>query len=124
MRKIKFRAWDEDLGMSEPFNLEGAGIMFLEGGNPDSIMQYTGLKDKNGKEIYEGDIVKTNGYKSTALIEFDYLGVTKKVMTPKGERNYSIFHDGEVIKDVLDDVEVIGNIYESPELLKKVIRWH
>lgn len=79
MRKIKFRAWDEDLGMSEPFNLEGAGIMFLEGGNPDSIMQYTGLKDKNGKEIYEGDIVKTNGYKSTALIEFDYLGVTKRL---------------------------------------------
>lgn len=57
-REFKFRAWDEDLGMSEPFGLEGAGIMFLEGGNPDSIMQFTGLKDKNGKEIYEGDIVK------------------------------------------------------------------
>ena len=64
------------------------------------IMQYTGLKDKNGKEIYEGDILEVYGGEC-----INYLV----------ESLYSIFYDR--INTELE-YEIIGNIHENPELLK------
>lgn len=120
MREIKFRVWDKEV----PKNLEEAekrnptGQMInwnyvkvssyfqqgLDGKVP--LMQYTGLKDKNGKEIYEGDIV---------LNQFN----TKGVVT--WEKEYCWFYityfDG--IWSMLNvPFEVIGNIYDNPELLE------
>ena len=65
-------------------------------------MQYTGLKDKNGKEIYEGDIVVYGFYKSPRKIVFGNCGW--RAVRPRNGC------------DILKHIEIIGNIYENPEL--------
>lgn len=91
--------------------------------NPDTIGQYTGLHDKNGKEIYEGDIVLYEDW------EMAYEGGGNDSFINKGiveycEDNccYNVTERQTVdITDVLykdnEDLEVIGNIYDNPELL-------
>ena len=71
------------------------------------LLQYTGLKDKNGVEIYEGDVVACGYWQD------DY----KKV-----EKNVVVFEDGHFQNantfDALTEIEIIGNIYENKELIK------
>lgn len=74
-------------------------------------MQYTGLNDKNGKEIYEGDIVQF-----TIEHEEEIDDVTYKEAVHFSEGCFNV--DGEVpLNAFSDECEVIGNIYENPELL-------
>jgi len=71
------------------------------------VMQYTGLKDKNNKEIYEGDVVKTPI--GTGMV-FDRLGC----WFIEGQKELGYFHSYEL--------EVVGNIYENPELLNREVK--
>ena len=124
MREIKFRAWDayrkriyeviEINWLSESIKVCGdfAGYRYT---NIKSaiLMQYTGLKDKNGKEIYEGDIISSDGDLLTIEYSLDgnhayYAGY--RVDEPGLETVMELFNYGEL--------EVIGNIYENPELLE------
>ena len=76
---------------------------------PETVGQYTGLKDKNGKRIFEGDILSINRHLQGIQIEFDngcYIGVANN-------RKYK--HRLEF--DTPNIYEVIGNIYDNPELL-------
>jgi len=116
MKEIKFRALDKTCG--EFTNIEYLDIRFKNNGeieifegdhivstnktNDYELMQYTGLKDKNGKEIYEGDIIKHSYRVRNTVIKWD----DKRAGWSMGGYNN-------------DTVEVIGNIYENPELLKE-----
>jgi len=107
-REIKFRAWDksseymhsnvqsgvyEDPDDWTEFNTV-LGLECFE------VMQYTGLKDKNGKEIFEGDVLYHHTLSESYVIKNDF-----KILAQISDfsRNY---------------IEVIGNIYENPELLE------
>ena len=75
---------------------------------PETFGQYTGLTDKNGKKIFEGDIVKNS--RDVGLL---YYKEKNSAFTVKGwEYGYWLWHDKE-------DIEVIGNIYDNKDLLKE-----
>lgn len=104
MRPIKFRAWDAARKEMFPASVnDDLLVKFFrevnERGAHATVMQYTGLKDKNGKEIYEGDIVSAK-----------YLNTPKEVIYSRGMFTITMIHF------VPESCEVIGNIYENPEL--------
>jgi hypothetical protein len=111
-REIKFRAWDGANMQVENFDLSStgritAGPMSLKA-QRHILMQFTGLHDKNGNEIYEGDVVAErlmlgDSYTMNYPVVWDQRGMF-------AVNNYPITHFYEI--------EVIGNIYENPELLK------
>ena len=114
-RELKFRAW-QDYGEGHRYMLYDRGDLeeFFGAAKGDPVMQYTGIKDKNGKEIYEGDIIVRKlpppWDNHIAVVEFNPLTAMFTIKREDGE--YSDY----CISD--DDWEVIGNIYENPELLK------
>jgi uncharacterized phage protein (TIGR01671 family) len=158
-RIYRFRAWDKknkkficDYTKILPYHYKGEehdlkigggrnhmGIYVLNDNEDDcELLMYTGLKDKNGKEIYEGDIVKElycSGY-TFYIVKFGFYDNDEgweDSVTGYGyylEQIYDYYrpdnqHDKEKkIFDVLyPDItkcEIVGNIYENPELLKKV----
>lgn len=112
MREIKFRAWN-GVEMSEPFDLNK--------GDPDTfplglpLMQYTGLKDKNGKEIYENDIVNI---KHPHDVGGDFGDTNGRVFWYDEEGAwYHGNQSGRPPKQMWKYCEVIGNIYETEHLL-------
>ena len=118
MREIKFRAWDKD--KEEMFSSDFITLAeFFEFYGKLELMQFTGLKDKNGKEIYEGDVVDVQNEEQFKIEWFEdtasWIGVG--VQTGKGRwfENREMFEREFQISSIKS--EVIGNIYENPELL-------
>ena len=134
-REIKFRAWDgEKMWDNSTGALKyawlGRGICaelvsgvltpFKSNKGTAVLMQFTGLKDKNGKEIYEWDIVKVKKFDmlksitAEVLWSFDNAGF--KLYTEEG--NDDIY---DMVSTEMDgtEYEVIGNTYENPELIKQ-----
>lgn len=115
MRELKFRAWQKEYGMSKIFTLGEP----IETGDA-IIMQFTGLIDKNGKEIYEGDIVRYtfDNPDSTFATENGLKVRTGKIFWQEFRASFaigSINANNDLFKYVRNGnrVEVIGNIYEQ-----------
>lgn len=88
---------------------------------PETVGQYTGLKDKNGKKIFEGDIVKSKKYGKTIghsiVNDFDVFVVIYEPAMFRLENTHRAFNlVGKVGKGI--DYEIIGNIHDNPELMK------
>lgn len=103
MREIKFRAWDKknktmilDCGQYTHWHFQGNYLNDLD------WMQFTGLLDKNGVEIFESDIIKW--------------GVRQGEV--KWQVNGYTFEDGLGLSPCNQNAEVVGNIYQNPELIK------
>lgn len=124
-REIKFRVWSEedreyrtDCRLTELFTSETGtpATVYSDEGDRFDIEQYTGLKDKNGKEIYEGDIVFFfTEHFDKATGGFD--GEDEHNATVEWFDNGFAFMD-KAPYDPNIECEVIGNIHENPELLE------
>jgi len=110
MRKIKFRVWDGEK-IVIPDYITRDGIAYWKENSirewaRNNIMQYTGLKDKNGKECYDGDIIFSTGH-GNKIIEWIDKDAAFGFKSNSGfTRLFGLIF------------EIIGNIYENPELLK------
>ena len=128
MREIKFRAWDEDGFMFEPDKIEfnkthkgdtwvWRGNIFGQDGSAVNLMQYTGLHDKNGKEIYEGDILLAQDFgqpkRAIAFVKYQGSG-----FVPHKHKSTVWYEWCPIKNEEGSSWEVIGNIYDNPELLK------
>lgn len=133
----KFRAWDKRFSeFVENFFLSEDGKIYKktkdtnygfaisrETSDKIILMQSTGLKDKNSKEIFEGDVVKTTRFFGRAdevggFYEYDkeLIGVVKKL---EGAWVIDTGNDAVPLWSEIEENEVVGNIHEQPELLKK-----
>lgn len=128
MREFKFRVWDKKFNMMLGF--KSVYINFDEGKievTTDTLryeevytdeiedfvlMQYTNLKDKNGKEIYEGDILKVKLDDGEANLYVKYTNGEYRVV------NEGKWEDSLYAYMYFGDVEVVGNIYENKDLLR------
>ncbi len=131
-REIKFRMWRDG-------KMQGVHTMYSNGSGSSSpvvpqnfacsedreiLMQYTGLKDKNGKEIYEGDIL--SGWRKGSNSDRGYTGVVFWQIEQAGYmircgkyllEILSLAMEGDGEETRLSSFEIIGNIYEHPHLL-------
>lgn len=119
MRKIKFKAWDVDeskmlsdwqreFGLIEHFGFNGGGRFLL--------LQFTGLTDKNGKELYEGDCFSIDSRKTGTRI-----GIATVIWNERHlcyELEDTLKHGEYNIHWFANNKPVIGNIYENANLLK------
>ena len=128
MREIKFRAWNKlykrmiefvgainflDGKVFDASNLYSRDLKYID------LMQYTGLRDKNGKEIYEGDIISADFDGEGMLFEvaWNNNAMAWDIKDKNGVFYFDIYENGSPFK-FLKNIKVIGNIYENPELLK------
>ena len=126
MREIKFRAWlkeDEKMANVETlfiginrlcFGNSKTEDLFFRDFEEVELMQYTGLKDKNSKEIYEKDIISCNKYKNVVVF---FENGCFKVRYPKNDTTNIICTLDTFLEKYM--CKISGNIYENPELLEE-----
>ena len=139
-RVIKFRAWDKEnekmmpvndlhlncdgiIGLNEYKRSDKPDYTFMRNPEKYVIMQHTGLKDDFGREIYEGDIVKAKiiieiPLNDCSMVETDMIEECGVVKYNIEEVGYEPFLSWNRKYGNIEMIEILGNIYENPELLK------
>jgi uncharacterized phage protein (TIGR01671 family) len=126
MRAIKFRAWDkkekEMISHNRLFRLDTSNelpfLPLLEKFKDEyEVMEHTGLTDKNGKEIYEKDVVDFDGKKYMVTFANGGFGIWKEIRTDLYSDETRDYYE-PLWNLILDGCEVIGNLFENPELLE------
>jgi uncharacterized phage protein (TIGR01671 family) len=128
-REIKFRAWDKKghemftvIMLAFPFG-ENRVIVSGRGGSTDTenddciLMQFTGLHDKNFMEIWEGDIVQ----RVLNPIEIPHPVIIKDFIEYRGGC-FILSNRTILLRTSMPNIEVVGNIYENPELLQEATK--
>ena len=111
MRELKFKVWDNLNYMSSDFTFQHIIDSTIQFTPECKIMQFTGLKDKNGIDIYEGDIVRPFGDQGS-LAQIIFFAPSFKLATKLNNGGYNLWNHYE------DEIEIVGNIYQNPELIK------
>lgn len=126
MREIKFRAWDKiNKEWNNTFLFDKDGKIFASGRDYEDgintfnleLMQFTGLLDKNGKEIYEGDIVEWKYLQTWHKNEVRWVGGGFVVTTSGFKDDLNEPQDLSLVSIL--NCEIIGNIYEHNHLIKE-----
>ena len=126
MRSLKFRAWGgatNEHPAKMVYDIENetgyGGECFGDYLDPSmgwNVMQFTGLHDKNGREVFEGDVLKIDGGGDIIPVVVSFKYASFGITWPEGN-----FAELKYYFDMpFCDVEVLGNIYENPELLKEL----
>ncbi|HEM5185965.1 TPA: hypothetical protein U1309_001061 [Streptococcus suis] len=120
----KFRAWFGSEMYDEPVVYDGEFYLdwreFEDGETYDGavLMQSTGLFDKNGKEIFEGDVVLENGWRKVA-VSFGTQEIAENFGDKRIFQGFNLYLGGGYPEAVMSKYEIIGNIYENPELMEE-----
>jgi len=123
MREIRFRAWnsfDKEMIYLQSAIHDSWGL-FVNRPDEYTIMQFTGLYDKNGKEIYEGDILKSGWLDKNVICQWKDKYAGFYIDVPGFSYNFSYNKEtAEVISLTInpENIEIIGNIHENPELIE------
>lgn len=124
MREIKFRFWDGQYMLTEGFHVSAPGTVWgwVDHSCKSSfemkgvLMQFTGLKDMNGKEIFEGDLYDRYGSKFEIIF---YEGAFCALKVGDGDHTASPLNwENDEVDSFSREVEICGNIYENPELIQ------
>ena len=124
-RDIKFRVWDTKYNVIISWDdiSESRTLALLVSNHNRNIsncvlMQYTGEEDKNGKDIYEGDIVECFGYDRTFKAKIIFRDGCFEIQEPQ-DKNGGVYCDYLKYFTCDNAVSVIGNIYENPNILEQ-----
>ena len=114
MKELKFRAWDGKKMIDDVVPSSETSIIELfeyehQVTEIEAVEQYSGLKDKNGKEIYEGDIMIFDACLYKVVWNEEYAGFDYETIGEWGVTSTNVFNEGAVI----------GNIHENPDLLEE-----
>lgn len=115
-QELKYRFYDKDRNFQRIYTLSELISKTYRRGKFEYRGRFTGLKDKNGKEIYEGDVVDTHPFHKISHPKNRYQKVIFSGGCFQAEHNNFGWEGEEIVS--LEECEVIGNIYENPELIK------
>lgn len=123
MRELKFRAWDLKVMITMPLNTNyGLSRFFGILSDDAKIMQFTGLCDKSGKEIYEGDLLKCNQWKQHIISAVKWYDKNSQFAMKSNDTDYFCwenFSEWVFNGSMLGNFKIIGNIHEDKHLLEE-----